>query len=67
MPKTAKNPTTELEKFVTYQQAADQLSVTPRTIRKWVQERRIKAYRPFPGSRCVRLSIRELNELMGVA
>ncbi|EEI27916.1 excisionase family DNA-binding protein [Corynebacterium glucuronolyticum] len=67
MPKTATNPAIELEKFVTYQEAAERLSVTTRTLRKWVQDRRIRAYRPYPGSRCVRFKVRELNELMEVA
>lgn len=67
MPKKGAKSAVELAELVTYQVAAERLSVSTRTIRKWVQERRIKTYRPYPGSRCVRLSVRELNELMGVA
>jgi excisionase family DNA binding protein len=43
----------------TYKQAAEQVGMSPRTIRRWCKEKRLRAVR-IPGTRLVRIRLSDL-------
>lgn len=51
-------------RYATYQVEAERVGVTTRTLRTWVEKGLIREYRPYPGSRIVRLNPAEVDALM---
>ncbi|MEY1676474.1 helix-turn-helix domain-containing protein [Gordonia sp. ABKF26] len=49
--------------FVSIQQAADHLSVSPKTVRRWIGDGRLTAHRAGP--RLIRIPTAELDRMMG--
>lgn len=49
-------------KFLTVQQAADFLQIKPHTLRAWINQGKVKAYRPT--ARMLRLDAEELDAFM---
>ena len=49
-----------MKKFLRIEEAADVLSVSPKTIRKWVQDRKIESVKV---GRAVRISMTEIDKI----
>jgi excisionase family DNA binding protein len=47
----------------TYKQAAEQVGMSPRTIRRWSKEKRLRAVK-IPGTRLVRIRLSDLERAL---